>query len=241
MRILLVFGTRPEIIKLGPVYRALNDAGADIDVFWSGQHVELADGLLDLFGMTPTYRGAEVVLQMGLAGKHGVIMQQIDKILREVRYDDAGRVMAFDGSMVLESGINAWREVVERLPKSKAAVHAQVALALPAIRNYRVLRIDAPEAAVALGGQGAFQVSKANVEEGRRALDKALLADPGTAMATLGRVDYEYYCGHFRAWLTAAGGEKYAKKVDDIFRKIARSRDLGPRAKRRTGAGKTRV
>jgi UDP-N-acetylglucosamine 2-epimerase len=87
MRILLVFGTRPEIIKLGPVFRALNDAGADIDVFWSGQHVELADGLLDLFGMTPTYRGADTVLQMGLAGKHGVIMQQLDKILREVRYD----------------------------------------------------------------------------------------------------------------------------------------------------------
>lgn len=87
MRILLVFGTRPEIIKLGPVYRALSEAGADVDVFWSGQHVELADGLLDLFDMTATYQETDAVLQPGVAGKHGVVMQQIDKVLQQVRYD----------------------------------------------------------------------------------------------------------------------------------------------------------
>ncbi len=87
MRILLVFGTRPEIIKLGPVYRALSEAGADVDVFWSGQHLELADGLLDLFDMTATYQETDAVLQAGVAGKHGLVMQQIDKVLRQVRYD----------------------------------------------------------------------------------------------------------------------------------------------------------
>lgn len=87
MRILVALGTRPEIIKLGPVYRALREAGADVDVFSSGQHVELAKGLLDLFGITPTYQEADAVLQAGLAGKHGVIMQQIENVLRQVHYD----------------------------------------------------------------------------------------------------------------------------------------------------------
>ena len=45
MRVLVAFGTRPEIIKLGPVCKALQDAGAELDVFWSGQHIELAAGL----------------------------------------------------------------------------------------------------------------------------------------------------------------------------------------------------
>ena len=36
MRVLVAFGTRPEIIKLGPVCKALQQAGAELDVFWSG-------------------------------------------------------------------------------------------------------------------------------------------------------------------------------------------------------------
>jgi UDP-N-acetylglucosamine 2-epimerase len=60
MRILIAFGTRPEIIKLGPVYRALREAGAHVDVFWSGQHIDLADGLLDLFEIQPAHHGVGV-------------------------------------------------------------------------------------------------------------------------------------------------------------------------------------
>jgi UDP-N-acetylglucosamine 2-epimerase len=33
MRILVAFGTRPEIIKLAPVCRALQRSGVDLDVF----------------------------------------------------------------------------------------------------------------------------------------------------------------------------------------------------------------
>ena len=50
MRVLIAFGTRPEIIKLGPVWQALRKRdGVAVDAFWSGQHLELAEGLLDLF------------------------------------------------------------------------------------------------------------------------------------------------------------------------------------------------
>ncbi len=56
MRVLVAFGTRPEIIKHGPVCKALQDAGAELDVFWSGQHIELAAGLLDFFAVTVTHK-----------------------------------------------------------------------------------------------------------------------------------------------------------------------------------------
>ena len=59
--VLLVFGTRPEIIKLAPVYRALeNSPDMSVDAYWSGQHVELADGLMDLFGIKVADSGASL-------------------------------------------------------------------------------------------------------------------------------------------------------------------------------------
>src|SRR5262249_35213816 len=87
MRVLVAFGTRPEIIKLGPVCRALQEAGAELDVFWSGQHVELAAGLLDFFGIGVTHNGANIVEEQGLAGKFGRMTEQVEKILRAKTYD----------------------------------------------------------------------------------------------------------------------------------------------------------
>ena len=88
LRILLAFGTRPEIVKLGPVVQALKQMpGVKLDVFWTGQHVELADGLLQLFDIEVTHSGSNIVSQSGLAGKFGFMAQQIESVLQENRYD----------------------------------------------------------------------------------------------------------------------------------------------------------
>src|SRR6266851_4764240 len=51
-RVLCVFGTRPEVIKLAPVLRALkNCAALDTYVVSSGQHTSLLYPFLDLFGI----------------------------------------------------------------------------------------------------------------------------------------------------------------------------------------------
>ena len=80
MKILLAFGTRPEIIKLGPVYRALRSIGHVPDVFWSGQHVEMAAGLLELFGIRITHTGRDIMTEPSLACKFGRMIEQIDRI-----------------------------------------------------------------------------------------------------------------------------------------------------------------
>lgn len=88
MRVLLAFGTRPEIVKLGPVVQALKRMpGMALDVFWSGQHVELADGLLQLFDIEVTHHGSDIVCQPGLASKFGFMAQQIESVLQKNRYD----------------------------------------------------------------------------------------------------------------------------------------------------------
>ncbi|WP_134495451.1 non-hydrolyzing UDP-N-acetylglucosamine 2-epimerase [Microvirga pakistanensis] len=88
MRILVAFGTRPEIIKLGPVCLELSrKPGVELHVFWTGQHVELAAGLLDLFEINVTHTGSDIMRESGLAGKYSLMCQQIERFLKTAHYD----------------------------------------------------------------------------------------------------------------------------------------------------------
>jgi UDP-N-acetylglucosamine 2-epimerase len=89
MHVLLAFGTRPEIIKLGPVWQALRQRkDVVVDAFWTGQHIELADGLLDLFDIEVAFKsGSSVMRQPGLGSKMGEMMGQIERALMARRYD----------------------------------------------------------------------------------------------------------------------------------------------------------
>lgn len=56
MRVLTVFGTRPEAIKMAPVVKALRSAdGIEARVCVTGQHREMLDQVLALFDITPDY------------------------------------------------------------------------------------------------------------------------------------------------------------------------------------------
>jgi len=52
--VLLVVGTRPEAIKLLPVYQALRALGAEVTVMTTGQHREMVDPLMEVLGFPPT-------------------------------------------------------------------------------------------------------------------------------------------------------------------------------------------
>jgi UDP-N-acetylglucosamine 2-epimerase (non-hydrolysing) len=55
-KILLVFGTRPEAIKMAPVYSALKEAGEfDVRVCVTGQHRQMLDQVLELFEIKPDF------------------------------------------------------------------------------------------------------------------------------------------------------------------------------------------
>ncbi len=49
----MVFGTRPEVIKIAPVYLALKKAGIDIKLIATAQHREMMDMMLEVFGIKP--------------------------------------------------------------------------------------------------------------------------------------------------------------------------------------------
>lgn len=55
-KILLVFGTRPEAIKMAPLVLALRKVPAfEVRVCVTGQHRQMLDQVLELFGITPEY------------------------------------------------------------------------------------------------------------------------------------------------------------------------------------------
>lgn len=54
MRVMVVFGTRPEAIKMAPVVRALQATpGIAVEVVVTAQHRQMLDQVLDLFGLLP--------------------------------------------------------------------------------------------------------------------------------------------------------------------------------------------
>lgn len=56
MKVLSVFGTRPEAIKLAPVVKALaGTIGIDAKVCVTGQHREMLDQVLNLFDIVPDF------------------------------------------------------------------------------------------------------------------------------------------------------------------------------------------
>ncbi|SDJ66932.1 non-hydrolyzing UDP-N-acetylglucosamine 2-epimerase [Microbulbifer yueqingensis] len=56
MKVLVVFGTRPEAIKMAPLVNALQkDSRFEARVCVTGQHREMLDQVLDLFGISPEY------------------------------------------------------------------------------------------------------------------------------------------------------------------------------------------
>ena len=56
MKVLVVFGTRPEAIKMAPVVSALKRrAGLDVKVCVTAQHREMLDSVLEVFQLTPDY------------------------------------------------------------------------------------------------------------------------------------------------------------------------------------------
>ncbi len=56
-KILIVFGTRPEAIKMAPLVKAFQNNSEDFEtkVCVTAQHREMLDQVLDLFDITPDY------------------------------------------------------------------------------------------------------------------------------------------------------------------------------------------
>ncbi|MCF7815070.1 MAG: UDP-N-acetylglucosamine 2-epimerase (non-hydrolyzing) [Candidatus Cloacimonetes bacterium] len=81
MKALVIFGTRPEIIKLAPVIFKLNEK-MDVRVFHTRQHDELADDVIKFFKITPDFN-ERTMLNMTEERRSG----RIGQIIRAINPD----------------------------------------------------------------------------------------------------------------------------------------------------------
>nr|WP_307836126.1 UDP-N-acetylglucosamine 2-epimerase (non-hydrolyzing) [Chromobacterium sp. ASV5] len=88
MTALTIFGTRPEAIKMIPIIQALEDCpGVRSRVCVTGQHREMLDQVLGLFGVQPDFDLQLMNKAQGLAMLTALLIQEIDKVLEAVQPD----------------------------------------------------------------------------------------------------------------------------------------------------------
>jgi hypothetical protein len=148
---------------------------------------------------------------------------------QEIFSEDVGRILAFDGSGVLDSGNQALEELVARLPKSQAAAHARVALALPKARNRKTLIITegSPSLEAALNEKKArIAVSEPKIDEARKVMDTALVTNASNVAQALGHVDYKRYMDTYAGFLREQGDDKGAQQCRDKCQSILMARNV---------------
>jgi UDP-N-acetylglucosamine 2-epimerase (non-hydrolysing) len=87
MRILLCFGTRPEAIKMAPLYHELKENNFEVMVCVTAQHREMLDQVLEFFDIKPDYDLDLMQPNQTLNNLSALILSKMDKVLLEVNPD----------------------------------------------------------------------------------------------------------------------------------------------------------
>lgn len=83
--VLIVTGTRPEIIKMAPVYKAFQEQDMNVDWCHTGQHDSLAEQTFHVFSIKPTYM-LDRPKGSSLTDLLGGLMKSVENILHTKKY-----------------------------------------------------------------------------------------------------------------------------------------------------------
>jgi UDP-N-acetylglucosamine 2-epimerase (non-hydrolysing) len=87
-KILIIVGTRPEAIKIAPLYHELKkDPNLDVLVGCTGQHKELIYQALDFFHITPDFDLQLMTANQTLNTLLAKVIEGIDRSLTEIKPD----------------------------------------------------------------------------------------------------------------------------------------------------------
>ena len=133
-------------------------------------------------------------------------------VAQDMFTDSVARIVNFGGSLALEGGNDALREVAERLDEAHpAAIHARFALGSP-----RVIATKQVVAAASADGNGhgalAIKTSKGQ-SEGRELVQSALGADPQAAAETFGHIGYHRRVDAYADALARQNQKAQAKEI----------------------------
>jgi hypothetical protein len=136
--------------------------------------------------------------------------------------DDVGRILAFNGSGVLESGNDTLREVSERLPDRRAALHARLALGNVVAQDTKRLEPDERSGEARMH----VEVDKAKPEEGHALLQEALIAEAEQAVESLGHIRWKRQVDGFSDLLAERGETEEAARAQDVVYETLSGREV---------------
>ena len=86
MKILLIFGTRPEAIKMAPLFHKLNeDSSFDISLCVTGQHNTMLYSVLDIFLIKPDYDLEVMSSSNDLLDTTSISISRLKKIISKIK------------------------------------------------------------------------------------------------------------------------------------------------------------
>ncbi|MCC9071700.1 UDP-N-acetylglucosamine 2-epimerase (non-hydrolyzing) [Flavobacterium sp. F-65] len=87
MRILLCFGTRPEAIKMAPIYHELKNNNFEVFVCVTAQHREMLDQVLEFFNIKVDYDLDLMQSNQSLNSLSALILSKVDQVILDVNPD----------------------------------------------------------------------------------------------------------------------------------------------------------
>ena len=169
-RILSIFGTRPEAVKMAPVVKELKETeGIDARVCVTAQHREMLDQVLNLFEIVPDIDLNLMRPGQSLAEISAAIFSQLDPVLADLKPDwvliqgDTTTVMtaslvAFYRKILVghvEAGLRTrdkWRPFPEEINRRVAGVVADLHFAPTKWASENLLHEGIPEAQIVVTG-----------------------------------------------------------------------------------------
>ena len=106
MKIALIVGTRPEAVKMAPVYRALQAAGAEPVLISTGQHRELLETAFGPLELTPDHELSVMTAGQSLNQIASRVLERLPPLLEQLR--PAALLVQGDTTTTLASALCAY-------------------------------------------------------------------------------------------------------------------------------------
>ena len=87
MKTAMIFGTRPEAIKMAPLYKKMKEEEMEVKIIATAQHREMLDQVLELFEITPDYDLNIMKKNQSLPELTSRLLTAIDEILNVEKFD----------------------------------------------------------------------------------------------------------------------------------------------------------
>ena len=193
LKVMTVFGTRPEAIKMCPLVLEMRKHPDEIEplVAVTAQHREMLDQVLHLFGITPDYDLNIMSAGQTLYDVTEKALRGLQKVLEEAKPDlvlvhgdttttFAGALAAFYAQIPVghvEAGLrtgNKYSPFPEEMNRKLTGALADYHFAPTATSKANLLRENAPEAKIVVTGNTVIDALKTTVKKDYRFDDDAL-------------------------------------------------------------------